>query len=323
MEGACDMAIQTIEKTFLGPVAIPDGGTITPTIAVTGHVPSGVVPTLEVVFLNIQHSFDGDLDVSLKNPQGASIFLFNDVGGSNEGLFVNLLDAAPLGIDSVFNPKADGAISGTFNPGGAALLSTLATGNLTGNWTLTVADDFPGDVGTLLSWGLRVTFSYSGTVNGTAAADTLGGSDGADKMFGLASNDILRGFDGNDFISGGLGKDFLAGGLGNDRFHFDAVADTGLTSSTRDRISDFSKGDFIDVNGIDANTLHTGNQNFTFIGAQSFHHVAGELRSIKFDHAGTAADYTYITGDVNGDGAADFSILVNGLHNLTNYDFLL
>ena len=100
------MAIQTIDATFLGPQAIPDSATLTNQIAFTAHLPSGVVPTLQV-FLNIQHSFDGDLDISLRNPQGMSIDLFTDVGSSNEGFLVNLSDAAPTDIGTATNPKVE------------------------------------------------------------------------------------------------------------------------------------------------------------------------------------------------------------------------
>src|SRR5262245_5519828 len=116
------MAIQTIDTVFVGEQAFPVGttDTITNQIAFTAHVPSGVVPTLQV-FTNIQHIFDDDLDVSLTNPNGTSIDLFTDVGSGRDGFFINLSDAALTDIGTV-NILGDEPITGTFNPEGTALL---------------------------------------------------------------------------------------------------------------------------------------------------------------------------------------------------------
>ncbi len=54
-----------------------------------------------------------------------------------------------------------------------------------------------------------------------------------------------------------------------------------------------------------------------FIDSQAFHDVAGELRFQK-----TSTD-TFISGDVNGDGKADFSIKLTGLVTLSASDFIL
>ncbi|PMZ87082.1 MULTISPECIES: M10 family metallopeptidase C-terminal domain-containing protein [unclassified Pseudomonas] len=55
-------------------------------------------------------------------------------------------------------------------------------------------------------------------------------------------------------LVGGTGKDVLTGGAGNDIFDFNAVAETVLTSSTWDIISDFVRGaDKIDLSTLDAN----------------------------------------------------------------------
>jgi hypothetical protein len=57
----------------------------------------------------------------------------------------------------------------------------------------------------------------------------------------------------------------------------------------------------IDLSGIDANSNVFGDQAFSFIGAQDFHHVAGELRY----------EDGVIKGDVDGDGLADLCIEVD------------
>jgi subtilisin-like proprotein convertase family protein len=105
------------------------------------------------VGLSIFHSFDGDLDVTLSHG-ATSVILFQDVGGSNEGFFIRLNDEAGTDISGVTNPKLDGAINGTFNPGGAALLSAFDNVDAGGCWQLSITDDSGGDTGTLFGWTL-------------------------------------------------------------------------------------------------------------------------------------------------------------------------
>jgi hypothetical protein len=72
----------------------------------------------------------------------------------------------------------------------------------------------------------------------------------------------------------------------------------------------------------DADSTQGGNQNFRFIGAQAFHHKAGELHFVRH---GTS--FVTVESDVNGDGRADFQIevhnLTNNLHGLAKGDFIL
>jgi serralysin len=81
-----------------------------------------------------------------------------------------------------------------------------------------------------------------------------------------------------------------------------------------DTIKDFVRGsDRIDLRGIDANTKVSGNQAFSFIGKSDFSGKAGQL---KFASG-------VVSGDVNGDGVADFQIKVAGLSALSKGDFYL
>lgn len=90
-------------------------------------------------------------------------------------------------------------------------------------------------------------------------------------------------------------------------------------SGSTDIIGDFSRSDRdrVSLSGIDANTNAAGNQAFAFIASGSFTGVAGQLR-----YQQTGAN-TFVMGDVNGDGIADFVIQVSGLVNFGSGDFIL
>jgi serralysin len=161
-------------------------------------------------------------------------------------------------------------------------------------------------------------------VQGSMFNDVITGNAHGNFLFGDLGNDKLDGKGGADMLDGGAGKDTMIGGNGQDVFHFNKLTDSGKTSSTRDKITDFKHGtDDIDLSNIDANTKVATDQQFTFIGTAHFHKVAGELHYLKQNLAGTANDKTIVEGDVNGDGKVDFQIELAGLKTLTIDDFIL
>ena len=156
-------------------------------------------------------------------------------------------------------------------------------------------------------------------LRGSKLADTINGLGGNDRIAGREGNDRLIGGAGNDTLTGGKGADVLHGSAGADIFVFRSITDSTVSASGRDTIGDFSRkqGDRIDLKGIDADTTIDGDQAFGFIATQGFHKKAGELRyEIK-------GGDTYLFGDVNGDGKADFSIRAEGGIAFTKYDFIL
>jgi Ca2+-binding RTX toxin-like protein len=176
----------------------------------------------------------------------------------------------------------------------------------------------------------RLTLVGTANVDGTGndLANTLGGNSGNnvltgglgdDKVYGYAGADTVEGGDGNDHLEGGAGSDEFTGGAGADGFYFRNGDFAGMTTSTCDIIHDFvhSDGDRIRLNLVDANSGLAGDQAFAFIGTMAFHGIAGELR---YEQIGGA---TYVEGDTNGDGAADFWIGVDSLHTLAANDFVL
>jgi Ca2+-binding RTX toxin-like protein len=154
---------------------------------------------------------------------------------------------------------------------------------------------------------------------GVGAAENAGSALDNVRLFATAGangDDTLFGGDGNDILVGGGGADLMNGGAGADTFRL-GTGDSG-TGSAADRIIDFQSGtDKIDLSGIDANSGTSGNQAFTFIGAGAFSAIAGEVR-YNFD--GTD---TYVKADMDGDGAADFVIILSGSVTPLASDFVL
>jgi len=86
-------------------------------------------------------------------------------------------------------------------------------------------------------------------LSGGRGDDLLAGGLGDDTLEGGLGNDRLNGGDGEDTLIGGAGNDFLIGGAGADTFIF-SPGDSGATTGTRDRISDFESGrDLIALTG--------------------------------------------------------------------------
>jgi Ca2+-binding RTX toxin-like protein len=117
------------------------------------------------------------------------------------------------------------------------------------------------------------------TIWGNASGNTLSGLGDNDWLHGLGGNDALWGDSGADSLWGGAGADMLYGGTGNDRFIIESAADA-TDGLLHDHIMDFSSGDRIDVSSIDANSMVAGNQAFSYLGANPFTGVAGQLNYV-------------------------------------------
>ena len=177
--------------------------------------------------------------------------------------------------------------------------------------------------------GRDILFGRGGddALYGDAGFDTLLGGDGEDDLFGGAGDDRLvggigddelYGDAGHDKLLGGDGQDTLTGGAGAERFVF-LDGETAATWSGADVITDLSQaeGDLIRLKAIDADTTLAGDQRFMFIGGGAF---TGAARELHYVHDG---GNTYIEGDTDGNGTADFVIALTGTITLTVADFVL
>jgi Ca2+-binding RTX toxin-like protein len=172
--------------------------------------------------------------------------------------------------------------------------------------------------------GVHIDLGAHTASGGDAAGDTLTGieqvygSDAADTLTGDAGANRLWGAGGDDVLTGGGGRDNLQGGAGNDRFVYLSASDSTGDITTQDAIEDFRSGDKVDVSAIDANGAGPGNGTFTFLGGGAFTGAGGELRV----DAGPNG-YLAVSGDIDGDKVADFTINVLSDHALTAADFVL
>ncbi|MBP1858886.1 calcium-binding protein [Rhizobium herbae] len=165
-------------------------------------------------------------------------------------------------------------------------------------------------------------------IDGGSGNDLISGGDGSDYLYGHDGKDILRGGTGNelmygggenDTITGDSGADALYGGAGADTFIYKLLTSSTVSSSGRDTIFDFSRGqgDRIDLSLIDAKAHTSGNNSFIFKGTAAYTGHEGELRYVK------SGSDTYIYGDVNGDKKSDFAIHLDDTMTLSGGDFIL
>jgi Ca2+-binding RTX toxin-like protein len=161
--------------------------------------------------------------------------------------------------------------------------------------------------------------SGNNELRGLAGNDVLKGNDGDDYLLGDIGNDTMGGGDGDDLLYGAAGADRISGGLDADTFRYRAVGDSTVDVGGRDTLLDFNdaQGDLIDLSSMDAQTNVAGNQAFTFIGAAAFSGQSGELR---FQTVGGNA---IVSGDVNGNGTADFAVYLKGVTSVDAADFVL
>jgi serine protease len=155
---------QTVSTfTWNGAVSIRDNATTTITLNVTQDIR---ISDLDVR-LNLTHTYNSDLVITLTGPAGQTVTLFNRRGGSGDNLTNTVFD------DEATRTIASGAapFSGSFRP--ETSLTAFDGRSTKGVWTLSIRDAAARDVGRITSFSLVAT--------GTAVA-------GATRVKGIADD---------------------------------------------------------------------------------------------------------------------------------------
>ena len=157
-------------------------GVTTSTISVAD---SGSVVDLNVQ-LDISHTADEDLDVTLIAPDGTRVTLFEDVGGTLNDFSGTVLD------DEAARPIASGTAPFSFSYQPQQPLSGFDTHELSGTWTLEVVDDTKFQTGTLNSWSITALYAPEGGGNSPPlAADDTGYLVNEDGSLSVAGPGVL------------------------------------------------------------------------------------------------------------------------------------
>jgi len=117
-------------------LSIPDNNVVGVSDVATVALGAGINVSAVEVYVDIAHTYQGDLRVSLMSPSGTIVELHNRTG---------------QGTDNII-----GWYPGDLDPAGD--LSTLIGEAVDGDWTLTVSDHAAIDNGTLDQWCLKIIF---------------------------------------------------------------------------------------------------------------------------------------------------------------------
>ncbi len=112
------------------------------------------------VLLRINHTYDYDLILALRHPDGTEVLLSNHRGGSGDNYGTG---ACGSGAYTVFDQGAAAAITsgnapfaGSYRPEGN--LGALNGKSLNGTWRLRMTDSYRTDIGTGLCWSIRAIY---------------------------------------------------------------------------------------------------------------------------------------------------------------------
>lgn len=159
--GALAYSTTTYPSTDV-PKPIPDNDPAgaSSTIAVTDGNPVQAIK----VKVNVTHTYDGDLTLSLIGPNGVSVALSNRRGSSGDNFVDTVFD------DGAATPIASGTapFTGAFKP--ETPLGALAGIPANGTWTLKAVDSAGSDSGTITGWSLELTTGSGYACNDCASA---------------------------------------------------------------------------------------------------------------------------------------------------------
>jgi subtilisin-like proprotein convertase family protein/Zn-dependent metalloprotease len=152
---ACPSCFTTTNNPNTTIVTAGANNSYTDTIVITDDAPITDVN----VTINITHTWSGDLDITLTSPEGTSVELTSDNGGSGDNYTDTVFDMD--GANGVIT-AGTAPFTGSYIPEGD--LSALNGEMTAGNWVLTVVDDADADGGTWNSWSLELCLEPTASV---------------------------------------------------------------------------------------------------------------------------------------------------------------
>ena len=148
------------------PVTIPSNApsVITSTIDISAL--NECVDDINVIDLDITHSWDNDLVITLTSPGGTTITLVDQICGGEDNFEINFDDSG-LAYSVIPCPPTGGGFYHALDA-----LSAFEDEDINGTWTLTVEDVNSWDGGTLNGWGLEITTKPCAVPSGACDEDT-------------------------------------------------------------------------------------------------------------------------------------------------------
>lgn len=144
------------------PATAPPNGVDTSGVTTAQIIVTDTREILDVnIRLNLEHTFDGDLQVSLISPTGTEVLLINRRGGSGDNFGVP--GGSPPSQNTILDDEASSLISagvapfvGSFRPDNP--LSAFDGQSANGAWTLRIVDTTPLNYGQLNYWSIEFVF---------------------------------------------------------------------------------------------------------------------------------------------------------------------
>lgn len=137
-------------------LAIPDFvDAFTPGYALDSVLITGLSGLINDVNVNVSlnHSFDGDLRLTLISPNGVRVVLADRIGGGGHNFTNTTFDDSATSY--VFSASAP--FTGTYRPSEFLFKFNGLTGSsMNGYWSLEITDNASSDVGTLVSWSVQI-----------------------------------------------------------------------------------------------------------------------------------------------------------------------
>jgi len=286
----------TAQTTIMGsgtPTPIPASGTGGfpcvggPTMSDATSTLMGVIGTdynIDNVTIDLVHTWDSDLDITLVSPDGTSLDLSSDNGGGGDDYTNTVFQDGGADITGGTAP-----FTGTFEPEGGTFADTFAGENVAGVWQLQICDDAGGDSGTLNSFS--ITFLAPPPFDFMAVDTTLPLDENG--MATLIAGDVIDGAQ-VDAVGNGTMIPTGSSGIGL------AILDVDTVESVNSVSDSGIIGDDVIVNNVTIDISHTwdSDMNITLVSP------AGTTLDLSSGNGGSGDNYT---NTVFQDGGADIT----------------